>query len=442
MDQVIAAVRRATAPFDLVRAAEPPERSLAVLALGKAAPAMDAAVDTSLGLRLVITTTGTELWGSPDHAELVDHPLPSASNARAGARAMRFLDAVKRIAAGDREVAKLARVPEAALDALLSGGTEDAPLVLLLSGGASACLSMPMPSLTIEDIREVTSALLRAGASIDELNIVRRHIELLKGGRLAKHLHPVPIHTLILSDVVSGDVAAIGSGPVSPDPSTFEHARDVLLRYGVSTPGVVRFIEQGIMGLHPDTAKPGDEELSRVTTRVIGHSGVAVAAVRRTLEELGVAVHDQRLGVTGDACEVGRTLGEDVAALRQEATRIGRPVAIVLGGETTVRVGTAGGKGGRNQELALAAAVAIEGVERAVVATFATDGVDGPTDAAGAVVTGTSAGAMRAAGVDPRDALARHDSWTALGRINALIRTGPTGTNVNDIAIGMMYPGV
>ncbi|QYU67816.1 DUF4147 domain-containing protein [Leptolyngbya sp. 15MV] len=346
------------------------------------------------------------------------------------------MDVARHIATGRHEFAAAEGFTPAHISRAL-GDAEPAslPIVLMLSGGASACLASPMPGLSVEHLRDVTAALLRAGCTIDELNTVRRHLELLKGGRLAAHAYPVPIEALVLSDVVSGDVSAIGSGPVSPDPTTYADALDVLRQADALdvVPAVTRFLEAGARGEHPETIKPDDLRLSRARVRVIGSVGLVADAALARATELGFSIAHCHTPMVGDAREQGAALG------RQARGATPRPAAIILAGETTVAVPPGSGIGGRNQHLALAAALEIDGAEGVAIATFATDGVDGPTDAAGAIVTGGTAELIRARGIDPSAALEQRDSHRALDAADALVRTGPTGTNVNDLAVALVY---
>lgn len=448
-DAIVAAVRRACDPYELVRAKVPPRENWGVLSIGKAAPAMDAACQSWLDRRLVITTPGTDLWGDPAHAAIVDHPLPTRRNIDASERMVRWTLAVRDYARGRDDLAYLHdRFEPEHLQELLTGHDRAAiPLIVNLSGGASACLAAPLPGLSLDDLRAITAALLASSCTIDEVNTVRKHLELFKGGRLAAHLAQlggprdvaVPIEAFVLSDVVSGDIAMVGSGPLSPDPTTFADALDVLRRHRLhnAVPAVEAFLEAGARGEHPETLKPGDPVFARVRVTVVGSVIDAAHAASLRAQQLGFSLRQREHAVQGDAAEVGQWLGRTLRDLRRAGADM--PSAIVLGGETTVRTARATGKGGRNQELALAAALELDGTDRVAVVAFASDGVDGPTDAAGAVVTGETVGRLRRAEIDPRSALVAHDSHTALDRVQALIRSGPTGTNVNDIAVGLVY---
>jgi hydroxypyruvate reductase len=238
--------------------------------------------------------------------------------------------------------------------------------------------------------------------------------------------------------VPGDDLSVIGSGPMSPDPSTYADALAVLDRRGCRavSPAITALLEAGNRGQYSETPKPGDPIFRRVNPTVLASNGTAVDAAEATLRRQGFVVVEAKSDVQGEAAAVGTALAREASQLARSSRA---RAAIIWGGETTVTVGDATGRGGRNQELALAAAIGIEGQTRAAIATFATDGVDGPTDAAGAIVTGDTCARARSCGFDPHECLANHDSYTLLDRLGALIRTGPTGTNVNDLAIALLF---
>lgn len=322
---------------------------------------------------------------------------------------------------------------EAALElsGLVGGVRADELLLVLVSGGGSAQLSSPREGLTLEDVAGLTDGLLRSGATIDEINCVRKHCEGVKGGQLARLPGGAEVCVFVLSDVLGDPLDVISSGPFAADPTTFADAAGVMERRGLAVRhgAVMALLRRGMGGEIEETPKPGDGVFARVRHHVIANNGGALEAAAVSLRGLGYEVVEVRTGLVGEAAEVGRALAERVRGL-------GCGEAAVWGGETTVTVGDAAGKGGRNQELALAAAVALDGAGGAAM-SLATDGVDGPTDAAGGVVDGASAGLMRAAGVDAAAALAGHDSWRALAACGGLIEIGATGTNVNDVMVGV-----
>jgi hydroxypyruvate reductase len=315
----------------------------------------------------------------------------------------------------------------------------DDTLLVLLSGGASALLPAPIAGLRLEDKARTTSLLLRAGATIQELNTVRKHLSRLKGGGLARRAAPARVFTLVLSDVVGDDLSTIASGPTVPDPTTFSDALAVLDRRGLlrQTPlRVRRHLEAGARGQTPETPKAGDAAFRRTVTHVVGGNRRSVLAAAREASRLGLRPVVLTTRLEGEAREVARCL---VAILRECAEREGsrrRPTCLLAGGETTVTMAGAG-QGGRNQELAVAAAASLDGFPvPAVVASFATDGIDGTSDAAGGVVDDRTVRRARALGLAaPSAFLAQSDSRNFLGPLGDLILTGPTGTNVVDIAV-------
>ena len=311
-------------------------------------------------------------------------------------------------------------------------------LLVLLSGGASAHLTLPAPGLDLEVVAGVSAALMRAGAAIGELNAVRKHLEQLKGGRLAQRCRAGRIVALVLSDVIGDALDAIGSGPFAPDPTTFADALDVLGRWGVegAAPRAGEFLRRGRGGELAETPKPGEVCFTRVAHRVIARNDTALDASVRTLEAQGIGVESIRRGAAGEAAGLAAEL---VAQAQGGPAGSARPRAWILGGEPTVRVGRGTGTGGPAQELALAGARLISGADRTELLAFSTDGRDGPTDAAGALLRGETWGAIARTGLDPAGLLGNHDSHAALDRVGALIRTGPTGTNVNHVAVLLEY---
>ncbi len=327
--------------------------------------------------------------------------------------------------------------------ALAREATEDDLILCLISGGGSALLADPAPPVSLEEIQRLTQRLLRCGVPIQDLNAVRKHLAFLKGGQLARLAAPAPVLSLILSDVVGDDLGTIASGPTAPDPTTFADAVAVLEACGLwekATPAVRARLEAGLDGAIPDTPKPGDPLFERVQNVLIGSARVAAEAAAQEARRRGYTPLILTTTLTGEAREVARAC----AAVVREVVRHGRPVPppalLIWAGETTVTV-RGSGKGGRNQELALAAALELEGLgERVALASLGTDGIDGPTDAAGGIVDGTTAERARRAGVDLRAALAANDSYTALGALGARVHVGPTGTNVGDLILAAVLP--
>jgi glycerate 2-kinase len=321
------------------------------------------------------------------------------------------------------------------LAALVEEVGPDDLLLCPISGGGSALLTLPAPGITLADLQTLTDQLLRAGATINELNAVRKHLSQIKGGGLARMAAPATVISLILSDVVGDPLDVIASGPTAPDPTTYADAWGVLERYGLLTAApdpVLARLRPGLDGKAAETPKPGDLVFARVHNVVVGSNRLAAGAAVTQAQELGFNTLLLSTFVEGEAREVARV----AAALAKEIVRYDRPVTrpacLVWGGETTVTI-RGQGLGGRNQELALAAALALDGWPGVVLLALATDGSDGPTDAAGALVTGETAARARRLGLDPAGYLVRNDSYHFFQQLGDLILTGPTQTNVNDL---------
>jgi len=387
-----------------------------VVAAGKAAGPMAAAAEEVLGRRLtegvaVDTTDRARL--ARIRLMLAGHPVPDTRGVEASA-----------------EVERLA----------LGLGREDL-LLVLLSGGASALLAAPAKGITLDDKARVTSLLLRAGATIHELNTVRKHLSRLKGGGLARTASPARVATLVLSDVVGDDPSTIASGPTVPDPTTYGDALAVLERHGVladAPPTVVARLDAGARGELSETPKPDDPLFRRVATRIIGSNRLTVEAAAREARRQGMRAVVLTTRLEGEAREVARAL----TAVLRECAETGRPsrppVCLLAGGETTVTV-RGEGRGGRNQELVVAS---VEPLSRfahhAVVASLATDGIDGMSEAAGGIADQESRRRAAEIGLAPPAAfLAASDSRAFLAPLADLIITGPTGTNVVDLTLLM-----
>lgn len=415
VEAIVAAALAAADPESLVRRACANDAPACdgVLAIGKAAPGMFEGFSDNLRPPNVLMLIPEGVHG-PSWAVRADHPVPTERNVAAAERVSEFARAMSRRPRG---------------------------VVVLISGGASALLSLPAEGLSLGVVREVTQALLSRGADIHQLNCVRKHIEQLKGGRLAALLAPAPVQALVLSDVVGDDPATIGSGPVSADPTTFADAASIVAEFAPHSFRVLEYLQAGARGDFPETPKPGDAMFDHVRVRIIGNNHVAMDAAERAAVSMGYRTVATLPEMTGEAAEVGRRLARMAVDSSQHRGTAGARCCIILGGETTVTLGDAPGKGGRNQELALAAAEVLHGAgvgDSIAIAAFATDGVDGPTDAAGAMVTGTTWDDSKAAGLDPAKCLRKHDSHTLFARLSAHIRTGPTGTNVNDVAFALI----
>ena len=307
-------------------------------------------------------------------------------------------------------------------------------LIVLLSGGASSLLPAPVAGVTLADKQRTTQQLLRCGASIREINTVRKHLSQIKGGRLAE-LTEATVVTLILSDVLGDDLSAIASGPTVPDPTTYQDAVAILKRDRIwqATPQRVRqHLDRGCQGLASETPKPGSSLFRRVQHHIVGNNAAAVTAVTRAARAAGLRTLVHTPAITGEARDAGRWFGALARNIVREGKPLQRPCCVVAGGETTVTV-TGKGTGGRAQEFAAAAALEIAGLAKVWVVAIGTDGTDGPTDAAGAVIDGNTVARAQRLSVDLEGALKRHNTYPALKRLHQLIITGPTGTNVNDL---------
>ncbi|MEO0482207.1 MAG: DUF4147 domain-containing protein [Planctomycetota bacterium] len=411
-------------PADALERAWPAELRSAsrvhVLAIGKASVSLARRASQLLGPALHAgVVLAPPAYAGPARGALgstfsvyeTDHPLPTARNEEAA-----------------RQVAQFA-----------ADLTDADTLLALVSGGASAQLTLPAEGVSIADVAAITEFLLKAGATIHELNTVRKHAEQLKGGGLARLARPAHVITRVASDVIGDDLGVVSSGPTAPDPTTFDEALDVLDRYAARrvAPGVTARLIRGTRGEAQETVKPDDPLWRNNDLRVIASNATMIEAVARHASELGFDVVEARSGVEGEAAALGRDLARRAIALQAVADR---PSAILLGGEATVTVGEAPGLGGRNQELAAASALELQGAVGISVLALATDGVDGPTDAAGALVhTGTAANATDI-GVSLEAALHAHDTHPLLDRLNALVRTGPTGVNLIDLYAALIYP--
>ncbi|MGQ9491472.1 MAG: glycerate kinase type-2 family protein [Anaerolineae bacterium] len=333
--------------------------------------------------------------------------------------------------------------------ALLNGLTSRDLVLVLISGGGSALLPLPAEGISLADIQALTQLLLGCGADITEINAVRKHCSRLQGGQLARLAWPAQVATLILSDVVGTPLDAIASGPTVPDHSTFADAWAVLERYAIldQVPDSVRsHLQRGLAGLIPDTPKTDDPVFRNVNNVVIGDNLIAGRAAVAEAQRWGMQGLLLTTFIQGEAREVGRVVAGLAQGIATGQSSIVPPVCLVLGGETTVTL-RGKGLGGRNQELALAAAIALDGYPlpanaQVAVVSLGTDGTDGPTDAAGGIATVDSLARGRAAGLDGRAALADNDSYHFLSALGDLIITGPTQTNVNDLILVCCWPGV
>jgi len=328
----------------------------------------------------------------------------------------------------------------AALDTreLLRDLTADDIVLCLISGGASALWTAPADGITLEEIQQVTSRLLRAGATIRELNAVRKHLSAIAGGQLAKWAAPAQVISLIISDVIGDPIDFIGSGPTAPDTTSFSDAHAIFQKYDLDVPDVVRErVEQGVRGQIPETPKPGDVVFKKVSNHIIANNRLLVDAAVAKARELKLNPLTLGTEVEGEAKDIGGFF----AAIAREIGRSGNPVkppaCVLAAGETTVTV-RGQGSGGRNQEMALAWALSMAASPETTVACFAsvaTDGTDGPTTAAGGIVDAFTCSRGVESGLMPLKYLQANDSWSFLKATGDLIVTGPTQTNLMDLQI-------
>lgn len=315
----------------------------------------------------------------------------------------------------------------------------DTPIVVLLSGGASSLLCLPRFPLTLGNIQETTTLLLHSAVPIDQVNTVRKHLSQIAGGQLTRLVSPRPVWTFLLSDVIGNDVSSVGSGPTVVDPTSWQDVHSILTSTNLleRLPDAVQIvIQQGVSGLVEDTPKEFD---NRGGIEFVGNNHIALQAAEQKAQELNLAVHTIQEPLTCEIAEAEELVLHEVGKLHESlcgSTSIG---CLIIGGEITVEV-KGDGKGGRNQELAARLAWALQDRFGFVVGTLATDGTDGPTEAAGGIVDNHTTSLWRKLNIDVVHTLASHDSYNLLGATGDLLFTGPTGTNVNDILVILVFP--
>lgn len=388
-----------------------------LIAAGKAACPMAAAALEILGGRvsggIAVTKHGHAMPPLSLPVREAGHPVPDEAGLAAA-----------------REILSLAS----------SAGPRDLVL-FLLSGGASALLSLPAPGLSLENKIRATRALLASGASIHEVNAVRKHLSALKGGQLARAAGRALQASLVLSDVIGDDLSVIASGPTVADPSTFADALGVVERYGLReklAPAELKRLEAGARGDIPETPKPGDPAFARSLALVIGGLAQSLSAAEGEARKLGYHPLLLSQALSGIAREEARGLCALAKDIREGRGPIAAPAAVIAGGETVVKI-AGSGTGGRNQEMALAAAIELAGLPGLGVLCCGTDGTDGPTEAAGAWADGRTAPRARSLGLDPEAFLADNDSHSFFRQAGGLVVTGPTGTNVTDIYLALVF---
>jgi glycerate 2-kinase len=384
-----------------------------ILGIGKAAAAMAKPLEKILGDHLtggiIIVKYGHTLPLKKVRIIEAGHPVPDEAGYR-----------------GAQECARI----------LQRSGSKDL-IFFLISGGGSALFPYPVKGLTLEDKQKTTTVLLEAGAGIQEINTLRKHLSRVKGGQSAQLAYPATLITLILSDVIGDELDSIASGPTVPDPSTFTDCMNIVEKYSIKDKlpsGVAAIFNKGIHGEIKETPKPGNQIFKKTHNIIIGNNLLALRAARKKAEKLGyntLLLSTFIQGETRDAAKVHAAIAKEILA---SGNPINPPACVLSGGETTVTI-RGKGKGGRNQEFALAAAMEIAGEKNITILSGGTDGTDGPTDAAGAVADGTTVTRALNMEMDPAHYLKTNDSYHFFKRLNDLIITGPTYTNVMDLRI-------
>jgi len=324
---------------------------------------------------------------------------------------------------------------------LLSKTGEKDLIICLISGGGSALLVQPHKEITLQDIQTTSAELLACGAAIDEINTVRKHLSSIKGGQIAKAAYPSTLITLILSDVVGDPMDIIASGPTVPDESTFEDAYAIIQKYSLEEKmpnSACGFLKRGKMGKIEETPEAGNEIFDNTQNIIVGSNRIALEAAEKRAREMGYNTIILSSLVEGESRDAAKFLAAIAKEVSRTGTPIPKPACIIAGGETTVTI-RGKGKGGRNQEFALSAAMEIEGCEGVVILSAGTDGTDGPTDATGAIVDfNTCKDAREKSNLNPEEFLSRNNSYNFFKKTGEHIITGPTMTNVMDIMISLI----
>jgi len=392
-------------------------RNIYVIGGGKAGGSMAQAIEGILSQRVTAGLVNVK-YGYGAETEIVrlneaGHPIPDAAGM-----------------AGTKQMAELARQ-----------ATGEDLVICLISGGGSALMTLPAEGITLADMKSLTDALLRCGATINEINAVRKHLSQTKGGNLARLAYPAEIVSLILSDVVGSPLDVIASGPTVADTTTFADAYGVIEKYSLlkELPApIVERLRQGQEGLIAETPKEDAEAFTRTYNLIIASNEVAAEAAIAKAEELGFHTLLLSTFVEGEAREVAKVFAAVAKEIINSGRPLPRPACVVAGGETTVTV-RGDGLGGRNQEMALSAALEIAGLEDAMIIPLASDGTDGPTNAAGAIADGSTLRRAQQAGLSATQYLADNDSYHFFQQLGDLLVTGPTNTNVNDLTFTFVF---
>lgn len=388
-----------------------------VIGGGKAGGSMAQAAERVLGDRLTAGTISTK-YGYLADTKIVrineaGHPIPDAAG-MAGARQM--------------------------LD-LASSASEGDLVICLISGGGSALMTLPVEGVGLEDMEVLTSSLLCCGATINEINTIRKHLSQIKGGNLSRAAYPADVVSLILSDVVGNPLDVIASGPTVPDPSSFANAYEIVQRYDLEEElpfSIIEHLRRGRDGGVPETPKEADPLFAKTYNLIIASNEIAAQAAIEEAKDAGFHTMLLSTFVEGEAREVAHVFCAIAKEILHSGRPLPRPACVVAGGETTVTI-RGEGKGGRNQELALSAAIQLDGLDETMIVALATDGTDGPTDAAGAIADGSTLRCARSKKLLARDYLANNDSYHFFEQLDDLLLTGPTNTNVNDLTFVFVF---
>ena len=386
---------------------------ICIVGAGKAGAVMAGAMESILGDRLSGGVVNVKYGHTAPlrRVELIEagHPIPDIAGV-----------------AGSEKIVSL-------LDNL---GADDL-VFCLLSGGGSALLPLPASGVTLEEKQTVTGRLLDCGATINEINTVRKHISRVKGGQLARLASPARMVSLVLSDVIGDPLDVIASGPTVPDESTYADCGKIVGRYGLEKdlpPSVMRYLEKGVNGNEPETPGPGDPVFDRTQNIMIANNRLALDTARIEAEKRGYNPLVLSSSIDGETREVARVYAAMAREIERHGDPVRRPACVISGGETTVTL-KGGGQGGRNQEFVLAATAGIAGLDRTVVFSAGTDGTDGPTDAAGAVADGRTLARAAERGLDAEAYLDENDAYNFFEPLGDLVITGPTHTNVMDLRL-------
>jgi glycerate 2-kinase len=323
---------------------------------------------------------------------------------------------------------------------VLRGARESDLVICVISGGGSAILELPVDGISLDNLRVTTDTLLRSGATINEMNAIRKHLSQVKGGQLVRHVNGAHIVSLILSDVIGSPIDTIASGPTTPDSTTFADALGAIERRGIRTQSpvsVIHHLERGAHGEIPETPKGNDPMFAHVQNVIVADNAIACDAALQAARERGFNALLLSSVIQGQAREVAKMLAAIAKEIAQSNRPIPRPACVIVGGETTVTI-RGSGTGGRCQELALAAAIEIAGMDNGVILAGSTDGTDGPTDAAGAIVDGMTVVRAAERGLDAHAFLSNNDAYHFFQPLDDLIMTGPTNTNVNDVMLTLV----